>query len=507
METMAAMTLVCTDKTGTLTANRIVLTGALAAVDALEPAEGRETQDPEGLTRIAKIASERPAPDDPRIDPIDVAVWQSGDWEPPAPIARFGFDSSRRLSSALAEVDGRLTLCVKGAVEAVLVRCTGWRDGALTQPLDSDRGTAAMAAAHTLASGGARVLAVASREMAGPPTGGPSALERDLVLEGFLAFSDPLRPEVPAAIDELFRAGVAVTMVTGDGPATAESVARQAGLGGPVFIGAQIRSWAQDEIAARTAEGCVVARARPEDKLHIVQAATAAGEVVAVTGDGVNDAPALLAAALGVAIGRGGSEAARESADMVLADDNFATLARAAAEARRLSSNLRQAVRYYLVVKLALIAASLALIAAGHAALFTPLQIVVVGLFAVASASIIFISGPPSGARWPRDPKAPLLDVSMLVPSLIGSLALAIVGAAGFLIAQHWLGERAASTIALAFWLVCQGLLGLALAWDPGPEPARALTRQPAMLAWAVLGAGAAAGILLLPPLAAFLAR
>src|SRR5205085_5650961 len=131
------------------------------------------------------------------------------------------------------------------------------------------------------------------------------------------------------AVRELLGAGVAVTMVTGDQPATAAGVARSAGLGGPVFIAAQTRAWTDAELAVRVGSGCVIARARPEDKLRIVRAAAAAGQVVAVTGAGVHDAPALEAAAVGVAMGRGGSDVAYEAADLVLAGDVFATLARA----------------------------------------------------------------------------------------------------------------------------------------------------------------------------------
>src|SRR5262249_60701420 len=174
--------------------------------------------------------------------------------------------------------------------------------------------------------GGAGVLAVASRSITGPPPGVPSQLERDLVFEGLLAFSDPLRAAVPQAVRELLGAGVGVAMVTGDQPATAAAVAREAGLAGPTFIAAQTRGWSDGELASRAASGCVIARARPEDKLRLVRAAAAAGHVVAVTGDGVNDAPALEAAAIGVAMGRTGRDVAREAAGLVLPGDNFAPL-------------------------------------------------------------------------------------------------------------------------------------------------------------------------------------
>src|SRR5207302_7652486 len=236
----------------------------------------------------------------------------------------------------------------------------------------------------------------------GAPVGGPSRFECDLVLEGRLALPDPLRTEVPGAVRELLRAGVGVTRVTGDQPTTAESIARAAGLGGSVFLASQTRGWSDDELAERAVQGCVVARARAEDKLHIVRAAAAAGQIVAVTGDGVNDAPALEAAAIGVAMGRSGSDVAREAADLVLADDNFATLARATAEGRRLHENLRKAVRYYLAVKLALIAVTFAMAVTGRPLPFSPVQTVVLELFMDLGASIAFVNLPAEGDEMRR---------------------------------------------------------------------------------------------------------
>src|SRR5205807_584446 len=154
---------------------------------------------------------------------------------------------------------------------------------------NSEQKSEALNSARQLAGGGARVLAVASRTMVKPPAAGPSALEEQLTFEGLMAFSDPLRSEVPAAVRELQRAGVRVTMITGDQPATADSIARTAGLAGPVLIAAQTKVWTDQELAKWVSEGCIIARARPEDKLRIVRAAAKAGENVAVTGDGGND--------------------------------------------------------------------------------------------------------------------------------------------------------------------------------------------------------------------------
>jgi len=504
-ETLGATTLVCTDKTGTLTENRISLTSAVTAGTVVERGPGRQ-EDLDRLGQLARLASEPPTGGDSRLaDPIDAAVWRATEADWPDPPVRFGFDSARRMASGLVQLGDDLVLGVKGAPEAVLVRAHWWRTrGGATQTLGSDLRSQVVAAASELTAGGSRVLAVASRVIDGPPLGGPSQLERDLVFEGLLAFSDPIRPEVARAVRELQGAGVAVTMVTGDQPATAAAVARTAGLGGPTFIAAQTKAWSSAELASHAARGCVVARARPEDKLRIVQAAAAAGEVVAVTGDGVNDAPALEAAAIGVAMGRSGSDVAREAADLILADDNFATLARAAAEGRRLYENLRKAVRYYLAVKLALILVTFVMAVTGRPLPFSPLQIVVLELFMDLGASVAFVNLPAEGdemRRRPRDPRARIVDRRLVAGVGAGGLTLAVLSGVTYLVALHAYGVDGARTLAMAVWLVGHAALGVVMGWERRPIEPRDLLANPAMLLWAGAAVVFAIAILAWPPL------
>ena len=503
-ETLGATTLVCTDKTGTLTENRISLTSVVSA-SAVVQRQADTAGQLEQVRQLARLASE-PANGDSRLaDPIDAAVWRATEAGWPEPFVRFGFDSARRMASGLVQLDGELVLGVKGAPEAVLVRAHWWRAaGGTAEHLGSDLRSQVVAAASELTAGGARVLAVASRVVDGPQLGGPSHFERDLVFEGLMAFSDPLRPEVPGAVRELQGAGVAVTMVTGDQLATAAAIARSAGLGGPTFIAAQTKAWSEAELAAHAARGCVVARARPEDKLRIVQAAAAAGEVVAVTGDGVNDAPALEAAAIGVAMGRSGSDVAREAADLVLSDDNFATLAGAAAEGRRLYENLRKAVRYYLAVKLALVAVTFVMAVTGRPLPFSPLQIVILELFMDLGASVAFVNQPAEGdemRRRPRDPKARFLDRRMLAGIGTGGLTLAVVTGVVYLAGLGPLGAAGARTLALVCWLVGHAALGVVMGWERKPIAPRDLLANPAMLLWAGAAVAFAAALLLWPPL------
>ena len=505
-ETLGATTLICTDKTGTLTENRIALTDVVTAAEVLEGAVGREP-DLRLVKRLAQLASE-PTEESWLADPTDVAVWAAADWDWPDPIVRFNFDSARRLASGLAEVDGRLLLGVKGAPEAVLVRCSGWQSGLGPARLGAEQKSRVLAAASELAGGGARVLAVASRVVAWPLPTGPSYLEEDLVFEGLMEFSDPLRRDVPAAVRQLQRAGVQVTMITGDQAATATSIARSAGLSGPVLIAAQTRIWTDAELAGWASRGCVLARARPEDKLRVVRAAAAAGEVVAVTGDGVNDAPALQAAAIGVAMGRSGANVASAAADLVLADDSFATLVQAMAEGRRLYENLRKAVRYYLALKLGLIAVLLVVAISGRPLPFVPVQIVVLQLFIDLGASLAFVNQAAEGdemSRRPRDPRARMLDGRMVAWLLAGGLTLTASSGGAYLWGLSSFGGAGARTLAIVSWLFGHVTLGAVMAWERPLVSPLQLFANSGLVLWAGAALGFALLLVGLPPLASVL--
>jgi P-type Ca2+ transporter type 2C len=508
-ETLGSTTLICTDKTGTLTENRVTLTGVLTASEVLEPAEGQEgKQDRLGrVMHFAQLASE-PTEESWLADPTDVAVWRSASWDWPDPIARFSFDSSRRLASGLTQLDGHFLVGVKGAPEAVLVRSASWYSAQGVEFLDSEQKSRVLTSARQLAAGGARVLAVASRSLVKTPSGGPSRLEEQLTFEGLMAFDDPLRPEVPGAVRELQRAGVRVTMITGDQPATANSIARSAGLSGPVLIAAQAKVWTDQELAKWVSEGCIVARARPEDKLRIVRAAAGAGEIVAVTGDGVNDAPALEAAAIGVAMGRTGADVAREAADLVLSDDSFATLVRAMGQGRRLYENLRKAIRYYLGVKLALVAVSLLIAAIGLPLPFLPLHIMIIELLIGLGAAIAFVNQAPEGDemnRPPRNPRAPFFDRRLVTGILTGGLTLAGLAGGAFLLGYPWLGLPGARCLALITWLIGHVALGVAMGWERRRVTIADLRANPALVLWGATAAGLVVLLVAIPPVQALL--
>jgi cation-transporting ATPase I len=342
VEALGRVDVVCTDKTGTLTEGRL----ALSLVADL----GQEVRFPAALpphlrqvVLTAALAGPHPDAPDAAADPTDVVVAEAAEEvgfreELRAERgARSPFRSSRSFHAAVA--GGRL--CVEGAAEALAPRCSHVAVGGTPHPLDEAGRAELLARARHFAERGLRVLMVAE----GPPDGSADD-PRGLLALGFLGISDPLRPGVAAAVRRCQEAGVHVIMITGDHPATARAIAREAGLlgvDGEVLTGADIAELQNAELDRRLERASVVARATPVDKLRIVESLQRRGHTVAMTGDGVNDAPALRLADVGVAMGRGGTEVARQAADVVLADDDFSTLVEAFVEGRSFWRNIRRA--------------------------------------------------------------------------------------------------------------------------------------------------------------------
>jgi Ca2+-transporting ATPase len=502
-ETLGAVTVICTDKTGTLTQNRTEVSGVISAAAILEGVKA-EAERAEVL-QAACLASEPPSIESARfVDPMDTAIWNASTPGTPAATRQFPFDDSLGLASGLvAAGDGRWRLGVKGGPEAVLRRCVAYDSSDAGAPFTEASRGQVLAAVSEAAAGGRRILAVASRELS-KPVESREAAETDLRFEGLVLLVDPIRPEVPAAMQELREAGVRVSVVTGDQPATAATIAREAGLDIPVFGRDDIAGWRDDELAQRAGVGAVFARTRPEDKLRIARSLTAAGEVVAMTGDGVNDAPALKAASIGIAMGRTGSDVAQEAADLVITDDNFATLTAAVAGGRRLYENLRKAVRYYLAVKVALITVSFAAAVSALPLPFAPVQIVILELFMDLGASVAFVNLPPEAdemRRPPRNPAAPFIDRQVIMGILAGGLTLAAATGAMFLFGLRSLGTDGARTLAVVTWMICHAVLGVVMGWERRPVSLAGLRRTPAMLIWVAAAFVFAFAMLSVPPL------
>ena len=362
VEALGAVHVICTDKTGTLTQNLLAVT-TLGA-----PLGGTLENDPKraALEHAMAASDVSEAEGGFAGDPLDVALAEAfvrsgGDVKQSiATLERgFSFDDEKRRAGGIAQIDGRKVFCVKGAWESLrpLITLVEGPDGAPV-PMDQSKLEQAEAQVLSMARQGQRVLALAYRELTGDEADADQAvLERDLVLKAFLGAEDPIRDEVPGAVDECRTAGISVVMITGDHPETALAVARRTGIApedatveGSVLTGPELAAIGQARLVERLNDGIrVFARTTPEQKWKIVSAFHELDKVVAVTGDGVNDAPALKAADVGIAMGRGGTDVAREAAQVILLDDNFASIVGGIEEGRTIFNNIRKFTNYVLV--------------------------------------------------------------------------------------------------------------------------------------------------------------
>ncbi|WP_271007710.1 cation-translocating P-type ATPase [Paucibacter sp. B51] len=436
IETLGAATVLCSDKTGTLTVNDM----AVAELAAL------------GETPVRWVAAAGQALPEALMDMLDVAVLASEI----API-----DAMERALHSLAETQlpperrhpgWRLVheyglspelpamghvwqgeglagsrLALKGAAEAVAALCG----------LSEAQRAQVAAETQAMAERGLRVLGVACADAAlpGPPwPAGPQGFA-GLRFLGLLAFADPLRPEVPEAIAQCRAAGLRVLMITGDHPATARAIAGQAGLdvAQPAITGPELAQLSDGALRQRLAAGAsVFARIKPQQKLRIVEALKAQGEVVAMTGDGVNDAPSLKAAHIGIAMGGRGTDVAREASSLVLLDDRFSAIVGAVRLGRRIYDNLHKAMAFVLAVHVPIAGLSLLPLLFGWPLLLSPVHIAFLELLIDPVCSIVFEAEEEEAdvmSRPPRDPAAPLFSGRLIAWSVAqGALILTVVG-------------------------------------------------------------------------------
>lgn len=359
VETLGSVTFICSDKTGTLTANQMrteeffcdgtrtkilddkgagatLLLAMAVSHDATRDGNGRLTGDP---TEVALLLAAE-------AGGIDHANARTR-----APrVAELPFDSARKcMTTVHRQADGSFLSITKGAAEVLIAACT--RELREHGAVEIERAQLTRIA-DAMATEGLRVLGVGVRRWQALPTDmRAEVIECDLTFVGFIGLIDPPRPEASDAIATCRSAGITPVMITGDHPLTARAIAQRLGLishGGGVLTGAELVRLSTEELARRVRDVRVYARVAPEQKVRIVEALQAAGEIVAMTGDGVNDAPALKSADVGVAMGVQGTDVAKEVAAIVLLDDNFATIVKAVREGRRIYDNLRRFVRYVL---------------------------------------------------------------------------------------------------------------------------------------------------------------
>jgi Ca2+-transporting ATPase len=462
IEALGSVTVLCTDKTGTLTENRM-------RVASLVDSTGRQADAGEASMTIRALlqSADQASPDDLH-DPMEQAIRDAADALPgsherspgvrvreypltPERLATTHVWRSPDLPAAILHV------ACKGAPETVAGLCAlpdrQWR-----QVLDATAGMAAR---------GLRVLAVARASWAGEPADLPPTPHGfDFEWLGLVGLADPLRPEVPAAVAEARAAGIRVVMLTGDHPATARAIARQAGLvGDDVVSGSELAALDDAAFAQRVAGSDLFARVPPQQKLRLVQALAKSGEVVAMTGDGVNDAPALMASHVGVAMGQRGTDVAREAASIVLLDDNFATVVRAIRLGRVIYDNIERAVQYILAVHVPITGLAVLPLLLGDPLVLLPLHVVFLQLIIDPALSLVYEREPPAPnvmQRPPRQRDVRLLNPSSLLRSFArGALVLAAV--TGTYLLGRALDLPAPQLAALAFIALVGGNLGLLL--------------------------------------------
>jgi Ca2+-transporting ATPase len=458
VETLGSTSVICVDKTGTITHGRFELAhhepiGTGASENALLEAAALACE-PEAFDTLERAILAHCA--EHGIDVGDLhRRWTL--------VHDYDFDPrGKHMSHVWRSRDGVERIAAKGALEGILEHCR-------SNPEDTVEHARAEAALASLAEQGIRVLAVAERRApSGGFTGERASDERDLELVGLIGFRDPLRAEVPAAIAECRRAGIAIKLITGDHALTAFAIASAAGIteggAGDVVLGSDIDAASSAALADRAARASVFARIRPEQKLAIVEALQAAGASVAMTGDGINDAPALRRADIGVSMGRGATEVARNAADLVLLENDFTALVDTVREGRAIYANIQRAFLFLIAFHIPVVGLALAAPLCGWPLVLLPVHIVWLELIVHPMSALLFENAPaPIDAmqKPPRRSDSPLLDRRSVARSVISGVLLTLAALALYVAHARADVPRARS---LALIVVIAGNLALAFA-------------------------------------------
>jgi Ca2+-transporting ATPase len=504
VETLGSTTVLCVDKTGTLTQNRMTVKDLVVDGNTCEIDDNSLTEQFHPLAEYAVLAS----PVDP-FDPMDAAFKQLGirhlagtehlhaDW---VLVREYPLsDHLMALSHVWRSPDGtEFVIAAKGAPEAIADLCH----------LSSEQRAALDRNVSEVADRGRRVLGVA-RATFSAATGLPAEQhDFDFEFVGLVGLQDPVREFVPHAVAEAGRAGIRVVMITGDYPGTATSIAREIGLMpcDRYLTGPELATLSDEELSIRIAEVSIFARMVPAQKLRIVRALQARGEVVAMTGDGVNDAPALKAADIGIAMGSRGTDVAREAAGVVLTDDDFSSIVGAVRQGRRAYDNLRKAMAYIVAVHVPIAGMSLIPVVADKTwpLVLLPMHIAFLELIIDPACSVVFeAEGEESNLmeRPPRAPEEPLFTRHMVGISLLqGASVLAAVFAVYFWTLSAGHAEEEVRTLAFTTLVIGNlGLIAVNRSWTQGAVADLVRVRNSAF-GWVVGGSVLFLGLVLTVP-------
>ena len=425
VETLGSTTVICTDKTGTLTRGEFQMTRHLSLEPGLSENDFLET---------AVLACERHA-----TDAMERAIGAYAEARGVAPtslearwaLARdYDFDSLGKHMSHVWQAldDDTYMVAAKGALEGILAHCR----------LDEDARRTLLEANSQLAAQGLRVLALAAKRMDRLGVD-RDADERDLTVYGLLGFQDPLRPEVPGAVAECQHAGIRIAMITGDHALTAHAVAEAAGIlhdDDLIVTADELTALSESERVERIRRAAIFARITPAQKFLIVDALKSAGDIVAMTGDGVNDAPALHRSDIGIAMGQRGTDVARATADLVLLDDNFASIVAAVREGRHIFQNVQRAFLYLIAFHIPIVVLAIWAPLIGVPLVLMPIHLIWLELIVHPVSAIVFQAEPASADimnQPPRNPSAPLLPRAAVRRSTVSGVLLAVAS-----FAMYW---------------------------------------------------------------------
>ena len=512
IETLGSATVLCTDKTGTLTENRMsIVELRVKNAEAHRPRDAPGAKMPEPFHELVEFSLLASAKDP--FDPMEKAFHDLGrrqltgtahlhgpEW---TLVQAYGLRPDLlAMSHVWQAADGRpdFVIAAKGSPEAIADLChLGAADlAALTQSLE------------VMAAEGLRILGVARARFAGqvlPDT------QHDFAFEflGLVGLADPLRASVPAAVSQCRSAGIKVVMITGDYPATARAIARQAGLDAEDLVtGQELAKLSDAELARRVRTATVFARIMPEQKLRIVNALKANGEIVAMTGDGVNDAPSLKAAHIGIAMGGRGTDVAREASSVVLLDDDFGSIVTSVELGRRIYDNLRKAMGFIFAVHVPIAGMALLPLVSGLPILFGPMHIAFLEMVIDPVCSLVFEAETEEDdvmLRPPRSPDQPLFSAALIGWSLLqGAVALVLVAAIFITASQRGMPEE--EVRALTFFSLVLTIVGLIFVNRSfSASLATALRRPNPALAWVLTAVTMMLGLTLLWPVASALFR